>query len=88
MVSKKEFKEEVRSLAKRINAVPKQVRICSLKGKIGSCSPSKVISFDIGVLELDPVSRREAIVHELLHIRYKNHGKLFKMMLATYIDTE
>ena len=88
MVSKKEFKSEVSRLAARVNAQPKQIRIRSLKNKTGSCSPSSVITFDIGVLELNPVLRKEVIIHELLHLRYKNHGKLFKMMLATYLNSE
>ncbi|QID32261.1 M48 family metallopeptidase [Hydrogenobacter sp. T-8] len=29
---------------------------------------------------------RGEIVHELLHLRYKNHSKLFKLVLKTYLE--
>lgn len=84
MVSKEEFKKEVMALAREINAKPKQVRVRSMKSKIGSCSPNKIITFNQSVLDLVPMKRKEAIVHELLHLRYRNHGKMFKIMLMTY----
>ncbi len=86
MVSKEEFKSEVKKYAGKINVRPKQIRIRSLKHKNGSCSPRKVITFDTSVLKLDDIQRKETILHELLHLRYKNHGKLFKTVLKTYLE--
>lgn len=86
MVSKEEFKKEVMELAREINAKPKQVRVRSMKSKIGSCSPNKIITFNQSVLELASAKRKEAIVHELLHLRYRNHGKMFKTLLKTYCN--
>lgn len=85
MVSKEEFKKEVWQIAEEIHAEPMQVRLCIMKNKVGSCSPNKVITFDISILNLDENFRREAIIHELLHLRYRNHGKMFKEILRTYI---
>ena len=86
MVSKEEFKEEVWKVANEIHAEPKQIRVRSMKSKIGSCSSKKIITFDSSVLCLDEPFRREAIIHELLHLRYHNHGKLFKTVLKTYLN--
>ena len=86
MVSKEEFKEEVWEIAEEIHAKPKQIRVRSMKSKVGSCTPKKIITFDSSVLSLDVNFRREAIIHELLHLRYRNHGKLFKAALRAYLN--
>lgn len=88
MVSKEEFKKEVWALAVEINAKPKQIRVRSMSRKIGSCSPNKIITFNRNLLESDYLHRKEAILHELLHLRYRNHGKLFKMTLIAYMKLE
>ena len=88
MVSKSEFKEEVNRIAENIKVKPRQIRVRSMKSRIGSCSPHKTITFSTSVLGLTESLRKEAIVHELLHLRYKNHGKMFKVMLKTYFEME
>ena len=88
MVSKEEFKEEVWEIAEEIHAKPKQIRIRKMKSKVGSCSHKKVITFDSSILSFDDNYRRETVIHELLHLRYKNHGKLFKAVLKTYLNRE
>ena len=88
MVSKEEFKKEVWRIADEIHAKPKQIRLRSMSSKVGSCSPAKVITFDSSILNLDENFRREAIIHELLHLRYRNHGKMFKEMLKTYLKRQ
>lgn len=85
MVSKEEFKREVWAMAQEIHAKPKQIRLRPMKHKVGSCSPGKVITFNSSILQCDDKIRKEAIVHELLHTRYKNHGKLFKTVMKEYL---
>lgn len=86
MVSKEEFKKEVWRIADEIHAKPKQIRLRDMKLKKGSCSQKKIITFDNSLLNMDASLRREAIIHELLHLRYRNHGKMFKEMLKIYVD--
>ena len=69
--------EEVWRLAEQIHARP-------MKSKMGSCSQRKVITFNSSVLTLDDLLRKEAIIHELLHLRYRSHGKMFKALLRVY----
>lgn len=85
MVSKEEFKKEFWQIAEEIHAKPQQIRVRHMRSKIGSCSPKKIITFDISVLTMDENYRKEAIIHELLHLRYRNHGKMFKEVLKVYI---
>ncbi|MHA1223499.1 MAG: YgjP-like metallopeptidase domain-containing protein, partial [Candidatus Heimdallarchaeaceae archaeon] len=43
------------------------------------------LTFDPSILEKERDFQDRFIVHELLHIRYPNHGKMFKQMLETYL---
>lgn len=88
MVSKEEFKEEVKMLAIEINVKPRQIRIRDMRSKLGSCSKGKVLTFAVSALDLEGKERKQLILHELLHLRYKNHGKMFKSLLKTYLEIE
>ena len=88
MVSKEEFREEVRRAAIEIHARPRQIRIRTMKKKIGSCSPGRIVTFNETVVEFDDPLRKEAIIHELLHLRYRNHGKMFRTMLKRYFELQ
>ena len=88
MVGKEEFKDEVQRLAKGIKVKPKQIRIREMRNKLGSCSKGKIITFALAALELNAKERKELILHELLHLRYKNHGKMFKSLLKTYLEID
>lgn len=76
--------EEVWRLAEQIHARPRQIHIRPMKSKMGSCSQRKVITFNSSVLTPDDLLRKEAIIHELLHLRYRSHGKMFKALLRAY----
>jgi len=79
------FKTEVSTWAKRIGVEPKEIRLRLMKSKWASCSSNGRLTFNSEILE-QPVSfRREAIVHELLHLKVPNHGKLFKNLMKTYL---
>jgi predicted metal-dependent hydrolase len=43
------------------------------------------LTFSTALLEKPKKKRDSVIVHELLHLRYPNHGKMFHMMLRNYI---
>jgi predicted metal-dependent hydrolase len=88
MVSKAEFKKEVERLAAEINVKPKQIRMREMRSKLGSCSKGKVLTFAMSALNLEGKERRQLILHELLHLRYKNHGKMFKTLLKTYFEVK
>jgi predicted metal-dependent hydrolase len=86
MVSKEEFKIEVWQTAEELHVKPVQIQIRHMKSKIGSCTPRKTLIFDCSVLNLKSLARKEVIIHELLHLRYKNHGKIFKLLLKDYVN--
>ena len=50
-----------------------------------SCSTRGRLTFATALLEKPKKKRDSVIVHELLHLRYHNHGKMFNIMLKSYL---
>ena len=85
MVSREEFKQEVRDWAIVVRVEPKEIHIRQMKRKWASCSSKGRLTFDVSLLEEPKNVRAKAILHELLHLRYPHHGKMFETMLRTYL---
>lgn len=79
------FKAEVAAWASKIGAHPREVRLRPMKRKWASCSSKGRLTFDVGLLHQPARVRVEAIVHELLHMKVPNHGKVFKALLRAYM---
>jgi hypothetical protein len=79
------FKAEVDRWARKSKAHPRQIRIQRMKGKWASCSTRGRISFSSELLTQLRRFREFVIVHELLHLKVPNHGKLFKSMMKAYL---
>ena len=80
------FKAEVLSCAKRIGVEPKEIRVRPMKSKWASCSSNGRLTFNSEILSQPAAFRIEAIVHELLHLKVPNHGKLFKNLMKAYLS--
>lgn len=80
------FREEVRAWAERIGVAPREVRLRPMKRKWASCSSRGRLTFDTDLLRQPADKRAEVIVHELLHLKVPNHGKLFRVLLKTYLQ--
>ena len=85
MITRAELKNEVLILAKQIRVKPKEIHIRKMKRKYASCSSGGRLTFDPSLLKEAISSRTEKILHELLHLRYPNHGKMFKRLLKVYL---
>ncbi len=81
-----DIKKEVLNWAKKIGVSPKEIHFRQMKRKWASCSSRGRLTFDISLLNESAEKRTEIIVHELLHLKYPNHGKMFKLMLRNYIN--
>lgn len=79
------FKTEVLSWAKRIGVEPTEIRLRLMKSKWASCSSNGRLTFNSEILRQPASFRREAVVHELLHLKLPNHGKLFKNLMKAYL---
>ncbi len=79
------FYSEVNAWAKKIGVTPKEIRLRPLKRKWASCSSRGRLTFDSALLQESAAFRREVIVHELLHLKTPNHGKVFKALLRAHL---
>lgn len=80
MITVEQFKSEISFIAKQLNVTPKEIQIRDMKKKWGSCSKRVRVTFDKSLLEQPKEFRYQIILHELLHLRYHNHGKMFKIL--------
>lgn len=88
MISKDEFKKQVFNLADKIEVEPREVHIRKMKKKWASCSAKGRLTFDTSLLNESTEKRLKIIIHELLHLKYPTHGKMFKRLLDTYLKIE
>jgi predicted metal-dependent hydrolase len=85
MISSNEFKNEVYEWARKVGVDPKEIHLRGMKRKIASCSAKGRLTFDPSILENKKKKRSEIILHELLHLRYPNHGKMFDRIFESYL---
>lgn len=79
------LKTVVERWASRIGVEPKRVQIQRMTTKWASCSLNGRLCFSTDLLLEDPAFQEAVIVHELLHLRVPNHGKLFKGLMGAYV---
>lgn len=82
-VDKSSFLLEVEHWAEKIRAKNFRVRMQPMKRKWASCSTRRNVTFRMELLSQNRSFRHYVIVHELLHLKVPNHGKLFKKSLAS-----
>ncbi len=85
-ISAEGLKQEVKALASEIGVSTKEIHVRKMKRKWASCSNKGRLSFSTELLNQPEDFRRKAIVHELLHMRYPNHGKMFNLLLTSYSE--
>lgn len=81
-----DFKNDVKNIAKQLNVNPKEIQLRNMKHKWASCSSKGRLTFDKSILNESKEVRYKIIIHELLHLRYPNHGKFFKLLLDAYLE--
>ena len=86
MISKQRFKREVWYWAKQVGVKPKEVHMRKMPRKWGSCSSKGRLTFSYALLYKPYPFRAKAIVHELLHLRYPTHTKMFKSLLSAHLN--
>ncbi len=76
---------EIEAWARRIGVEPGNIRVREMKRKWASCSSRGTLTFNAELMAQPAAFRAEAIVHELLHLKVPNHGKLFKALMKSYL---
>ena len=82
---KEHFKSHVLEWSDKLGVNVHSLSVRPMRNKWASCSTAGNLSFNAELLELDRQTGDYVIVHELLHLKVPNHGKLFKTLLRAYI---
>ena len=80
-----DLKMRVIKWAVKLRVNPRIVRVYPMCKKWGSCSSAGVITLAIDLADREPEFRDFVIAHELLHLRYPHHNRLFKATMSMHI---
>ena len=64
---------------------PQNVKISSARKRFGSCSGKNSINFSWRLMQYPPAAIDYVVVHELAHIRHKNHGREFYALIGSVL---
>jgi predicted metal-dependent hydrolase len=79
------IRNRVNHWARRLKVVPRVVRVQRMVQKWGSCSSNGVVTLADDLVERSLEFQDFVIVHELLHMRIPNHGRLFKALMTAHV---
>ena len=79
------FRQHIAHWALTLKVEPTQIRVQRMSRKWASCSSAGRVTFSHELLEQPAPFRDFVIVHELLHLRIRNHGRLFAATLAIHL---
>ena len=82
---KAEFKSRVREFAKKMDIKIHSLALRPMTNKWASCSTDGNLNFNKDLLSIDKDLGEYVIVHELLHFKVPNHGKLWKSLMTAYL---
>lgn len=84
MISPESFKQSVLGWGRTCGVEVREIHLRKMKTKWASCSSRGRLTFDRSILRQPKDERIKIIVHELLHLKYPNHGKMFRALLKAY----
>lgn len=85
LLAMSDFKHRVSAWAQKLRTSPKQIVVMEMKWKWASCSDKGRVCFARDVLELPLRLQDYIIIHELLHLKHPNHGRVFQSVLRATI---
>jgi predicted metal-dependent hydrolase len=80
-----ELKRRAYSWAVKLRVNPRVVRVQDMRRKWGSCSSAGTVTFASDLVQKDRRFQDYVMVHELLHLRYSAHGRVFKALLSAHV---
>jgi predicted metal-dependent hydrolase len=66
----------------------KALHMRRMSRKWGSCSTAGRLTFNEDLLSESAEVRKQVIVHELLHLKVPNHGKVLRALLRAYLSND
>lgn len=77
------FVRQVEDLGRRLELQPGSVRVTSARSRWGSCSEENNLAFSFRLIMAPPAVIDYVIIHELMHIKEKNHSIRFWKLMET-----
>lgn len=77
--------ERVAYYSKQMDLTPTGIQITGATTRFGSCSPKNKLCFSWRLMRYPMPAVDYVVVHELAHIRHKNHGKEFYALVASIL---
>lgn len=71
--------------AVRLRVNPRIIRVQDMRRKWGSCSAAGTVTLAYDLVEQETAFQDYVIVHELLHLKYPRHGRMFRALLSAYV---
>lgn len=80
-----ELKRRAMAWAVRLRVNPKVIRVQEMRRKWGSCSSAGTVTLASDLVEQEERFQDYVIVHELLHLRFSTHGRMFKALMSAHV---
>lgn len=80
-----ELRRRTLAWAVKLHVNPMVVRVQEMSRKWGSCSSRGTVTLALDLVDQDDRFQDFVIVHELLHLRFPTHGRLFKALLTAHV---
>ena len=85
MIQVSDFKKEILNWIDEMGVTHKEIHVRNMSRKWASCSNKGRLTFSSALLKEPQDFRTKVIVHELLHLKYPTHGKMFKTLFVSYL---
>lgn len=82
---KTSFKARVYQWANKIDVSISSISVRKMSRKWASCSTAGHLTFDCKLLNLPNHLQDYVIVHELMHLKIPNHGKMWKCLMTAHL---
>lgn len=80
-----ELRRRALAWAVKLRVNPRVVRIQVMHKKWGSCSSTGTVTLAADLINQSERFQDYVIVHELLHLRFASHGRIFKALMSAHV---
>ena len=80
-----DLRRRAQDWAVKLRVNPRVIRVQEMRRKWGSCSSTGTVTLATDLLDRDEKFQDYVIVHELLHLRFDSHGRLFKALMSAHV---
>lgn len=84
-IAKDEVEGAMEEITNLVGLHPSEYKIKRLKRAWGNCSSKKIISINMEVIKFNREFIKYVVLHEVCHLKYMNHSKMFWNMVEKYM---